>query len=98
MIKKHLENTKIAFSEVADSQENKGIEKYGKPLNPLDNYDWLDMEFEELIDAAKYNRAEKIKRNHIVGRIRKLMLHVEGTKVIVDEISKLLDELEGVSK
>ncbi|MBN6205562.1 hypothetical protein JYK21_03780 [Ralstonia pickettii] len=98
MTKKHLEDTKIAFSEVADSQEDKGIEKYGKPLNPLDNYDWLDMEFEELIDAAKYNRAEKIKRQHIVGRIRKLLLHVDAPKVIVGEINRLLDELEGVAK
>lgn len=91
--KEHLENTKIAINEVADSQEDKGIKKYGKPLNPLDNYDWLDMEFEELIDAAKYNRAEKAKRNHNVERLRKLMLHVEGPKVVLDDIYKLLNEL-----
>lgn len=93
MNKDHLENTKLAINEVADSQEDKGIEKYGKPLNPLDDYDWLDMEFEELIDAAKYNRAEKVKRNYHVERLRKLMLHVDGPQVVLDDIDKILNEL-----
>jgi len=55
----HLNHAIEEFAKTANNQENKGITKYGKPLNPYDNYDWLDMEFEELVDAAKYNRAEK---------------------------------------
>src|SRR5690554_3554435 len=41
-----------SFSEVATTQEEKGIKKYGHELRPLDNYDWLEMAMEELVDAV----------------------------------------------
>ncbi len=70
----HLNHAIEEFAKTANNQENKGITKYGKPLNPYDNYDWLDMEFEELVDAAKYNRAEKRKRDFAIGRIREIII------------------------
>ncbi|MEK3909650.1 hypothetical protein [Oceanobacillus sp. FSL W7-1309] len=39
----HLEKSIASFRETATSQAQKGIKKYGKPLEPLDNYNWLDM-------------------------------------------------------
>jgi len=45
--------------------------KYGKALDPLDRYDWLQMCTEELVDAFKYLQAEKEKRTFILNKIRK---------------------------
>ena len=92
---KHLNHTIKEFTDVAESQEfDKGIPKYGKPLDPLDNYDWLDMEFEELVDAIKYNRAEKVKRNFAIGKIRYLSeTHCDAGAN--EEIKFWLDFMEG---
>lgn len=68
----HLENTVIKFAETARTQEEKGIEKYGQPLNPLDSYDWLEMANEEMVDGYKYLVAEMEKRKFICNKIRKL--------------------------
>lgn len=84
---KHLEHTKDEFIKVANSQERKGIEKYGKPLDALDNYDWLEMALEEQVDGTKYLVAEMEKRKFVVGKIRKLTDDVE--------INHWLDVLEG---
>ena|SRR5690625_2599520 len=83
----HLENTVIKFAIEAQVQEDKGIDKYGKPLDPLDNYDWLKMASEELVDAYKYLNAEQEKIKHIIKSIREL---TDDKK-----INLLLDELEG---
>ena len=91
---KHLETTKKAFAEVADLQEGKGIIKYGKPLDPLDNYDWLKMAAEEQVDGYKYLVAEMEKRKFIVNKIRKLMEY-KSEWVHYGEIMHWLDELEG---
>ena len=90
----HLHNSLIKFADVAHSQEEKGIAKYGKPLDPLDKYDWLEMASEELVDAFKYLHAEQTKRKEIINRIREEI----QTGVIpekYDKINRLLDELEG---
>jgi len=86
----HLERSKKAFTEAANRQENKGVEKYGKPLDPLDNYDWLEMATEELVDGFKYLVAEQVKREFIANKIRKLTDDAE--------IHHWLDELEGVNR
>jgi len=90
---KHLETTKKAFAEVSDLQEGKGIIKYGKPLDPLDNYDWLKMCLEEQVDGTKYLVAEMEKRKFVVDKIRKLIDDRDGA--ILNEIHHWLDELEG---
>lgn len=87
---KHLHNTIEEFDYVANRQEEKGIAKYGKPLDPMDNYDWLEMANEELVDAYKYFMAEKVKRQHCINKIRQLTND--------SSIHILLDELEGRRK
>jgi hypothetical protein len=54
------------FNEKAISQEAKGIVKYGVPLNPMDDYDWLNMADDELIDGYKYFVAERTKRDTVL--------------------------------
>jgi len=82
---KHLFNTIDNFNEEARSQEVKGINKYGKSLDPLDNYDWLEMASEELVDAYKYFHAERVKRDDVVKKIKEK----------VREINELVEWLEG---
>lgn len=86
----HLERSKKTFIEIANKQENKGVEKYGKPLDPLDNYCWLDMASEELVDGFKYLAAEREKRKFVVSEIRKLTDDAE--------IHHWLDEMEGINR
>lgn len=82
----HLKKTNQVFNKVAQSQELKGIEKYGKPLNPYDNYDWLKMTLEEQVDGTKYLVAEMEKRKFICDKIRRLTGN--------EEVHFWLDELE----
>jgi len=86
----HLKRTVNKFEEMAVSQEEKGMEKYGKPIDPLDDYDWLEMADEEMVDGYKYLHAEKIKRKFIVDKIRKL--------TECEEIHYWLNQLEGEIK
>lgn len=68
----HLVDSVKNYTEKAMDQEVKGIHKYGKALDPHDDYDWLEMAKEELADAYKYLHAEHVKRKYIVAEIRKL--------------------------
>lgn len=88
----HLNKTIKEFKEVAYSQEVKGINKYGKPLDPMDNYNWLQMALEEQVDGAKYLIAEMEKRKFIVKKIRTLL---EYKPYDFTEIYHWLDVLEG---
>lgn len=90
----HLNLVKETFGEVADSQEDKGIIKYGKPLDPLDDYDWLDMALEESVDGTKYLVAEKVKRIYHCKKLRSLVLkNCEG--YVQQEMLHWVDKLEG---
>lgn len=88
----HLEKVNKKFSETAYLQEMKGIRKYGKALDPMDNYDWLQMALEEQVDGTKYLVAEIEKRKHVVSQVKKLIPNDLEDYV---EIMMLLDELEG---
>lgn len=91
---KHLHDTLIDFSSVAHSQEQKGIKKYGQPLDPDDSYDWLEMAKEEQVDGYKYLLAEQVRRNRVIDDIRQIIktgVHPD----IYDKISNLLNQLEG---
>ncbi|RDW17026.1 hypothetical protein CWR48_15605 [Oceanobacillus arenosus] len=94
----HLERTKHLFGKVADSQEDKGIAKYGKPLDPMDNYDWLQMALEEQVDGTKYLIAEMEKRRNIINEIRLLVADNCSSFAAFQEIKQLLDRLEGVNR
>lgn len=54
---------------IMNNQDSFGLEKYGKPLDPMDDYDWLNMAEEELADALKYFNAEREKRNTIIDMV-----------------------------
>lgn len=84
---KHLNKSIKEFDRVARSQERKGVMKYGKALDPLDRYDWLNMVKEESVDGFKYLQAEIEKREFILNKIRKLTDN--------EEIHFWCDELEG---
>lgn len=92
----HLEKVKEKFEETANQQELKGIEKYGQPLDPLDNYDWLKMALEEQVDGTKYLVAEMEKRKFIVNKIKRLLVTKQDW-INYDEVMHWLDELEGKS-
>ena len=90
----HLEQTKISFNNTIENQSLKGIKKYGKELDYLDEYDWLSMAGEELADGFTYILAEKRKRVFIVNKIRRL-LKCKVNDVTITEINYWLDQLEG---
>lgn len=79
MERKHLKRSIISFGNTANAQEEKGIKKYGKPLDPMDDYDWLDMATEELVDAFKYLEAEKVKRKAAIYSIRELINNLDNS-------------------
>lgn len=92
----HLEHTKDEFIKTANSQERKGILKYGKPLDPLDNYNWLEMAAEEQVDGYKYLIAEMEKRKFVTERIRTIAERCDYQ--VKMEINHWLDELDGGSE
>lgn len=91
---KHLNLTIDSFTDVSYSQADKGINKYGKPLEPLDDYDWLSMAKEEAVDGYMYLEAEHQKRKFIVSKIRTL-LDYKPNDFTKTEINHWLDLLEG---
>lgn len=94
---KHLENTVVDFTERAYEQENKGIKKYGKALDPLDDYDWLTMAAEEQVDGYKYLLAEMEKRKYIASEIREIIdLHENDIDPFyLGKMHDLLNQLTG---
>lgn len=55
------------FFRTADSQEQKGMEKYGHEVQPHDpKWDWNRMAEEEIVDAYKYILAERERRDAII--------------------------------
>lgn len=71
------------FSETAFNQEQKGVKKYGKELNPhnLDAdgnpYDWLMMAEEEIVDGFKYLLAEREKRDKLLKDINEMVDRID---------------------
>lgn len=90
----HLYETIEEFDYVANNQEKKGIAKYGKPLDPMDNYDWLQMANEELVDAYKYFMAEKVKRKYCIQMIRSVIEN-ECDYDVQTQINIWIEKLEG---
>ena len=91
----HLKSSIDKFTDGAKKQEDKGVTKYGQPLDPLDkNYDWLEMAIEEQVDGFKYLHAEQVKRKHITDQIR-LLIKNNTISMVHDQITVLLDQLEG---
>lgn len=51
---------------VMQEQDNYGFDKYGKPLNPKDQYDWMAMFLQEMADGLKYIQCEMERKNDII--------------------------------
>lgn len=90
----HLHHTIKQFDDMARKQEGKGVIKYGKPLDPMDDYNWLDMAEEEMVDGFKYIEAQRKKQQFVAYKLRKL-LNQKDTEVGRTEIDHWLDVLEG---
>lgn len=96
--RKKSEHVKVSlekFTEIVNEQEQKGINKYDQPIDPLDHrYDWLQMAMEEQVDGFQYLMAEYRKRQMITSKIRSLLNYApnEFTRM---EILHWLDLMEG---
>ena len=89
--------------EKAVSQDEFGLKKYNQYLNPMDNYDWLNMAFEEYVDLGKYIEAERYRRDVILSNV---LLNISRMRnkiekngeycnpQLIKDISRLLDALE----
>ena len=82
------------FKRVTEDQARKGLEKYGRGLNPATPYDWCDMALEEMADGVQYLMAEKYRRNEVIERINQLSTQLKEAQSMEDvlEIAKALDE------
>lgn len=83
-----------AFKDKLLQQTKKGLAKYGKLTDPLDDYDWDEMGEDELVDGFVYLQMQKQKVRFIAAKLRKLTSYkqTEQTKM---EINYWLDKLEG---
>lgn len=52
--------------ETMHRQDMVGIQKYGKPLDHMMNYSWLEMAVEELADLTKYIQCEMERKNDLI--------------------------------
>lgn len=88
-------NPLYKFEEQLNNQNEKGMEKYGQSLDPLDGrYCFLQMAMEEQVDGFQYLHAEQIKRKHVADQIRAIIKH-NTIPMVHDQITVLLDQLEG---
>lgn len=91
----HMQISIKDYTETIQHQANKGMNKYGQAVDPLENgRDWLQMANEEMVDGHQYLVAEKEKRKFIVSKIRRLLDYKENSVTKV-EINYWLDVLEG---
>lgn len=76
-----LEKVISKFTKTAQSQEEKGIKKYGHEVQPMDvKHDWLNMAEEELIDGYKYLVAERERRDKILSDAIDLLNGLQATR------------------
>lgn len=93
--KTHVQTSIEDYVETINDQAQKGLEKYGQAMNPLEsNRDWLHMAKEEQVDGHQYLKAEEIKRNFVCDKIRKILTYKDNS-VSKTEILHWLDVLEG---
>lgn len=83
----HLEDTIQDFEKVSREQAEKGMTKYGQPLNPMDSYSWIRMAKEEAIDQYQYLHALEKKLSFALDKIRRSSDR--------EEINFWCDEMEG---
>lgn len=67
-----------------NSGDEKGVVEYGKPLDPMDDYDWYDMAEEELADFLKYFNCERERRDRLINMVLKELQYAK-IKIIEGE-------------
>lgn len=80
------------LQKVMESQDEKGMKKYGTPLNYLDDYNWDIMADEELADLIKYRMCRKLQ---IIDLKQKLInaLADEDIHSVHKTIREIVDKL-----
>lgn len=83
------------FSKIIDSQDKKGIEKYGKTIDEAVNYDWELMALEEAADLQKYLVKEIIKLRaelHILKNKSLFKVYQENIELTkeIEKLSKMI--------
>ena len=97
------------FSEVALKQEEKGIKKYGKELNPNNvdpetnqPYDWIEMAEEEFVDGFKYLFAERKRRDEVLKNIKEMTetmeLFANDVDLVRSYCSSIRNQLKMINK
>lgn len=77
------------FQNKAVKQDDFGFKKYGKYLDPMDGYDWLNMAEEEAVDMFKYFHAERIRRDVILADILDIQKRLEENLQLYRGISSV---------
>lgn len=97
------------FSEVAFKQEEKGIKKYGKELDPYnvdpetnEPYDWIGMAEEEFVDGFKYLFAERERRDEVFKNIKEMTetmeLFANDVDLVRSYCSSIRNQLKKINK
>jgi hypothetical protein len=85
------------FSKVIDSQDNKGMEKYGVSIDDAEDasYNWPMMAMEELADFSKYQVKEilKLQKNNAVLIEENMNLRIEAEE-ISNESAVMIEQLQ----
>lgn len=84
----NTETTKKVFNNISDKQDEKGLKKYGKPINPLDDYNWNDMAIEELVDSIKYVVANKKKTELTIDKVVKELEAIRYDILFGEKVNK----------
>ncbi|WHY76249.1 hypothetical protein QNH20_19280 [Neobacillus sp. WH10] len=71
------------FTKIIDSQDAKGLEKYGVTIDEANGYNWSLMALEETADLQKY----------LVKRIEELEIILEGTQKGIERYGKALQKI-----
>lgn len=80
------------MGEKMDKQDQKGIKKYGIPLDqvPFEDYDWNEMAIEEMADGLHYLAMEN-------ARLRRDILHLQQTidLEVEERLKKAINHMYG---
>ena len=74
-----------------EKQRAKGLREYGKGVDPLDNYDWIDEGGSELIDCWVYLLAHKNLVRHLKDRVAELEKATTTGKFLIPEGRRYTD-------
>ena len=90
------EKTLDTLAKDMHEQDIYGLEKYGKPLNHRDRYDWLAMFRQEMADGLKYIQCEMERKAEIQSLLKKALLSDNPKNYIRKALDLLM--IEGTGK